>query len=166
MILSLLQKFCFWIKLICHVCGWNGCVKWRSIDEGRGCGVNYWMEKALGEHGGWGDAQDLTKKESKWNGRKLEGRRTGILTWIRRSCTFGQLAVSCRLTKMSFLVDRQPTEPSSVPLPEACFVTGNRQSAGGQPTCTISVDRQPTERSSVPLPEACFVTGNRWSAVG
>ena len=57
MILSLLQKFRFWIKLICLVCDWNGCVKWRSVDEGRGCGVNYCEKMTLGEHGGSGDMQ-------------------------------------------------------------------------------------------------------------
>ena len=43
-------------------------MKWRSVDEGRGCGVNYCEKMTLGEHGGSGDMQgfDQEGKEVEW----------------------------------------------------------------------------------------------------
>ena len=80
--------------------------------------------------------------------------------------TISQVTVSRRLTDMLTSACRQPTEFSSVPLQEVCFVTGNSRSAVGQPTCTTSVDRQPTERSSVPFPVTCFPIGDCRSGDG
>ena len=65
-------------------------------------------------------------------------------------------SVSWRLADRSTSVNRQPTEFSSVPFTETCFVTGNHRSAIGQPNCTTSVDRQSTVGSSVPFPEWWF----------
>ena len=149
--------FCKWMKEWRNML-WNEWMCWLLKLNGNGL-----LESMEAQ----GMCRDLTKKEGKWNRKRLEEKRTEILTWTGLSCTVGQLAVSYRLADMSTSVDQQPTEFNSVPLPAACFVTGNRQSAVGQPTCTASVDRQPTEWSSVSFPEWWIFCQETWRlAVG
>ena len=59
-------------------CDWNGCIKWRSLDEGRDCGVNKGIKLTLGEHGGLGDVQGFdqegkeVEREERWKKAELE----------------------------------------------------------------------------------------------
>ena len=115
------------------------------------CENDPWRAWRLKGNAGIWQRKEWGGMEQEWNKKELQN-----LTWTELPSSVSQLAVNCRLTERSTLVNRHLTEFNSVPFTETCFVTGNRRSAIGQPTSSTSVDRQPTEGSSVPFLEWWF----------
>ena len=83
--------FCKWMKEWRNML-WNEWMCWLLKLNGNGL-----LESMEAQ----GMCRDLTKKEGKWNRKRLEEKRTEILTWTGLSCIVDQLAISWRLADMS-----------------------------------------------------------------